>query len=107
MSQDEKQRIAEYFHANRDRCQKTLELFSMFANETRFKILCILAEHDFCVNDLVEIIDAKHSNVSQQLKMLRLSGYVTKKRDGKSIIYHLENEDVRTAISFIQTELYT
>ena len=107
MSQEKKQAIAAYFQANQDRCKKTLELFSMFANETRFKILCILAEHDFCVKDIVEIIDAKHSNVSQQLKMLRLSGYVTKERYGKSIVYHLENSEVRSAIHFVQRELYT
>ena len=98
--------ISDFFDANRDRCKRTLELFSIFANETRFKILCVLRERDFCVKDLVEIIGANPSNVSQQLKILFLGGYVTKERHGKSIVYRLENSSVRDAITYCQTSLF-
>ena len=101
-----KQDISNYFEANRERCKRTLELFSIFANETRFKILCVLRERDFCVKDIIEIIGANPSNVSQQLKMLFLGGYVTKERHGKSIVYHLENSSVRDAIDYCQTSLF-
>ena len=82
-----------------------LEMFTIFANETRFKILCVLHHGDVCVGDIVEIIGAKHSNVSQQLKLLTLGEYVSKERHGKSIVYHLRDELVRSSIDFFHSKI--
>ena len=106
MSQKSKREISDYFEKNRDLCKRTLDLFSIFGNETRFKILCVLREGDFCVKDIVDVIGSKHSNVSQQLKLLSLGGYVTSERHGKSIVYHLADDDVDRAIAFFQDELF-
>ena len=82
-----------------------LKMFSLFSNETRFKILCVLKEGDFCVKDIVELIGGKHSNISQQLKMLTLAGYLTKERRERSIIYHLFDEKVKSTVNFLCTHL--
>ncbi len=101
-----KDEITGYFEENRELCKRTRELFSIFANETRFKILCVLREGDFCVREIVEIIESGHSNVSQQLKLLRLGGYVTSERHGKMIVYHLANDIVDRTIDFFQNVLF-
>ena len=79
-------------------------MVSLLGNQVRFKILCALKEGDFCVGDLAELVEGKHANVSQQLKMLTLAGYLTKRREDQNIIYHLQNETVRRAIGFLQDE---
>ena len=100
MSQLNTQEISEFFLENQEICSSIMELFSIFGNETRFKILCILRRGDFCVNDIVEVIGAKPSNVSQQLKILTLGSYLTKRREGKSIIYHLASDFAIETIDF-------
>ena len=98
------QRVAEFFKANRKNCEQVLKMVSLLGNGVRFKILCALKEGDFCVGELAELVEGKHANVSQQLKMLTLAGYVTKRREDQNVIYHLENDSVRRAIEFLQAE---
>ena len=82
-------------------CEKLLDMFSLFANQHRFKILCSLSEQDFCVNDLVKITGGKPSNISQQLKILTLAGYLGKEREGKLIIYHLKDEKMKKLLDYL------
>jgi DNA-binding transcriptional ArsR family regulator len=95
------QRVAEELRKNKASCERMHKMFSLFSNETRFKILCVLKEGDFCVNDIVGLVGGKHSNISQQLKMLTLAGYLTKERNERSIIYHLEDEKIRSTVNFL------
>lgn len=97
-------RVSAFFQSNRESCQQVLQMVSLLGNQVRFKILCALKEGDFCVGDLAELVEGKHANVSQQLKMLTLAGYLTKRREDQNIIYHLQNETVRRAIGFFQDE---
>jgi ArsR family transcriptional regulator len=83
------------------KCDALLEMFSLFANEIRFKTLCLLSEKDYCVNDIVEIVQGKPSNVSQQLKMLTVAGYVSRRREGKHVFYHLEDQQIKKTIRFL------
>jgi DNA-binding transcriptional ArsR family regulator len=53
------------------------------------------------VNDIVEFVGGKHSNISQQLKMLTLAGYLTKERQERSVFYHLEDEKIEATINFL------
>jgi DNA-binding transcriptional ArsR family regulator len=94
-------RIAKTFMENKDACDRVLRMFSLFSNELRLKILCVLKEGDFCVNNIVELVGGKRSNISQQLKLLSLAGYLTKERHEKSIIYHLEDQKVRATVQFL------
>jgi DNA-binding transcriptional ArsR family regulator len=83
-------------------CEKILEMFSLFSNELRFKTLCLLTDGDYCVNDIVDAIGGKHSNVSQQLKMLTMAGYLSRERKGKQVFYHLEIEKLKDVVKDLQ-----
>ena len=83
-------------------CEKIIHIFSLISNKIRFRILCLLLEGDFCVSDIVDIIQiGKLSNVSQQLKLLTMSGIIEKHRDKKQIIYHIKSEEVKQMIEFL------
>lgn len=85
-------------------CQKVIDVLSLFSNKTRFRILCALAEGDFCVNDLREVVDlGKVSNISQQLKLLTLAGVLEKQKYKQQVIYRLKDERVRQLIDFLKT----
>jgi ArsR family transcriptional regulator len=81
-----------------------MEILSLISNKTRFQILCALHEDDFCVNELVEIVGGKISNVSQQLKSLSLAGIVTRRRENQRIIYSLSDGTVRRLLSYLQQQ---
>ena len=92
------------FFQNKLGCEKALNMFSLFSNEKRFKILCVLNEGDFCVKEIARLIDGKYSNISQQLKMLTLTGYLEKQRRGKSVYYHLKDERIKNILRFLQKQ---
>jgi DNA-binding transcriptional ArsR family regulator len=84
-------------------CHKVLSTLSLFANKSRFRILCALCESEFCVNELVEAVGlGKVSNISQQLKMLTLAGLIAPSRRNKNIIYRLKDERVRAIVQFLE-----
>ena len=96
--------IKERFSGNMAVCQKVINMLSLFSNKTRFRILCTLAESDFCVNDLLAVIGlGKVSNISQQLKLLTLAGVLRKHRDKQQIIYSLKDERVRQLVGFLKS----
>jgi len=95
--------ITEIFK-NGKRCEKVLGMFSLFSNEKRFKILCVLSEGDFCVNEIVRLVGGKSSNISQQLKLLSLAGYLEKKREERSIYYHLRDQRIKKVLHFLKRE---
>ena len=94
-------RVTEQLARNQQYCDQVLKMFFLFSNKTRFRILCVLKEGDFCVNDIVDFVDGKHSNISQQLKMLTLAGYLTKERRERSVFYHLDDDNIRATIDFL------
>jgi len=104
MQTNEYVRVSEFFRSNQDGCQRVLQMVSLLGNAVRFKLLCALKEGDFCVGELAELVGGKSANVSQQLKLLSLAGYVSSRRDEQNVIYKLEDETVRRAVQFFQTE---
>jgi DNA-binding transcriptional ArsR family regulator len=96
-----RRKVTEQLLRNQRYCERVLKMFSLFSNRTRFRILCVLKEGDFCVNDIVEFVGGKHSNISQQLKMLTLAGYLTKERQERLVFYHLEDEKIKATIDFL------
>jgi DNA-binding transcriptional ArsR family regulator len=83
------------------KCNALMDMFSLLSNEIRFKTLCLLSEGDYCVNDIVKDVNGKPSNVSQQLKMLTVAGYVSRRREGKRVYYHLEDAQIKKVITFL------
>ena len=61
------------------------ELFKVFSDSTRIRIMCALSETEMCVYDIAELLGASQSAVSHQLRLLRASHLVRTRRDGKNI----------------------
>ena len=75
------------------------DLFKVFGDTTRIKILYSLMTKDRCVADLAEEIGATQSAVSHQLRTLKQSRLVRAKRDGKNVIYSLSDDHVHTMLA--------
>ncbi len=74
------------------------ELFKVFGDSTRIRILFALFDREICVNDLADQLEMTQSAVSHQLKILKQSKLVSSRREGKSIFYFLADDHVRTII---------
>lgn len=75
------------------------ELFKVFGDSSRIRILFVLFEAEVCVCDLAEALRMTQSAVSHQLGILKRSKLVKSRRDGKSVFYSLADDHVRTIIS--------
>ena len=75
------------------------ELFKVFGDSTRIKILYSMFENELCVNDIARLLSLSQSSVSHQLRILKTSKLVKFRREGKSIYYSLDDEHVRSIIS--------
>lgn len=75
------------------------ELFKVFGDSTRIRILFVLFECEVCVCDLAEALNMTQSAISHQLKILKQSKLVKSRRDGKQVFYSLADEHVRTIIA--------
>lgn len=74
------------------------ELFKVFGDSTRIRILYVLFEVEVCVCDLAEALHMTQSAISHQLKILKQSKLVKSRREGKSIFYSLADDHVRSII---------
>lgn len=74
------------------------DLFKLFGDSTRLRILFTLFEGDRCVGDIATALDMTQSAVSHQLKFLRDGKLIKAQRDGKSIIYSLADNHVKSII---------
>ena len=75
------------------------ELFKVFGDSTRIRILFKLFDKELSVTELADLLNMNQSAVSHQLKVLKQAKLVKNRRDGKSIIYSLDDEHVRTIIA--------
>lgn len=75
------------------------ELFKVFGDSTRIRILFVLFEAEVCVCDLAEVLHMTQSAVSHQLRILKQAKLVSARREGKSVFYSLADEHVRTIIA--------
>ena len=74
------------------------ELFRIFGDSTRIKILYVLFEAEMCVCDIAELLHMTQSAISHQLRVLKQSKLVKFRREGKTIYYSLADDHVRTII---------
>ena len=75
------------------------ELFKVFGDSTRIRILYALFESELCVGDMAQLLGISQSAVSHQLKILKDAKLVRFRRDGKIIFYMLDDDHVRTVLS--------
>jgi ArsR family transcriptional regulator len=71
------------------------ELFKIFGDSTRIKIICALFEAEMCVCDIAALLKMTQSAVSHQLRVLKTSRLVKHRREGKVIYYSLDDEHVK------------
>ena len=74
------------------------ELFKVFGDSTRIRILYVLFESEACVCDIATALNMNQSAISHQLRILKQNRLVSCRRDGKSVIYSLADEHVRLII---------
>ena len=80
------------------------ELFRVFGDSTRIKILYALFESELCVNDIAQVVGISQSAVSHQLRLLKTSKLVKFRREGKAMYYSLDDDHVRSMIALGMAE---
>ncbi|MEF9983428.1 MAG: metalloregulator ArsR/SmtB family transcription factor [Oscillospiraceae bacterium] len=74
------------------------ELFKIFADSTRMKILFVLFESEMCVFHIAEILSVSQSAVSHQLRLLKQAKLVKFRREGRIVYYSLADSHIKTII---------
>ena len=75
------------------------ELFKVFGDSTRIKILYVLFESEMCVCDIAAILNMTQSAISHQLRVLKQSRLVKYRREGKVVFYSLADNHVHTILN--------
>lgn len=75
------------------------ELFKVFGDSTRIKVLFALFESELCVGDIAQVLGLSQSAVSHQLRILKQSKLVKFRREGKAVYYSLDDDHVRSMLS--------
>ncbi len=101
----------EYIHAHEDIVERVnssmpdeeilydlAELFKIFGDSTRIKILYVLFEAEMCVCDIAQLLNMTQSAISHQLRALKQSKLVKYRREGKTVFYSLADGHVRTIL---------
>lgn len=79
--------------------EKLADLYKIFGDATRVKILFLLLSGEKCVQDIADGLGMTQSAISHQLRILRGSSLVKSRRDGKTIFYSLADGHVSTILS--------
>ena len=82
-----------------DPIYEVAELFKVFGDSTRIRILYVLFESEMCVCDIAQLLSLSQSAVSHQLRTLKQAHLVKFQRDGKNVIYSLSDDHVYTMIA--------
>lgn len=74
------------------------ELFRIFGDSTRVRILYVLLESEMCVCDIAALLGMTQSAISHQLRALKNARLVKSRRDGRTVFYALADDHVKTII---------
>lgn len=80
---------------NEETLYEVAELFKVFGDSTRIKIICALFESEMCVYDLAASLSMTQSAISHQLRILKNAKLVKFRRDGKLMYYSLDDDHVK------------
>lgn len=75
------------------------ELFKLFGDSTRIKIIYTLSKKEICVCDIATLLGMSQSSISHQLRALRNARIVKSRRDGKQVYYSLDDDHVKYLFS--------
>ncbi len=84
---------------NEDTLYDLTELFRIFGDSTRIRILYVLFESEMCVCDIALLLGMTQSAISHQLRALKNARLVKSRRDGKTVFYSLADDHVKTMIN--------
>lgn len=84
---------------NAEEIQVLSDMFKLFSDNTRLKIICSILNTELCVCDLCELLNLNQSTVSHQLQLLRNAKLVKYRKEGKQVFYSLQDEHVEKIIS--------
>lgn len=84
---------------NNEEIESLSNMFKLFADNTRLRIICSILNTELCVCDLCELLELNQSTVSHQLQILRNAKLVKYRREGKQIYYSLQDEHIEQIIS--------
>ena len=101
----------DYLHVHEDKVEHVLsklpqdeqlydlaDLFRMFGDTTRIRILYVLFESELCVCDIARLLNLSQSAVSHQLRILKDAKLVRFRREGKTVFYTLDDDHVRSIL---------
>ena len=71
------------------------EVFKVFGETTRMKIISALLETELCVGDIAEITNSTQSAISHQLRVLKQAKLVKYRKEGKTVYYSLDDEHIK------------
>ena len=74
------------------------DLFKIFGDSTRIKILYALLRSELCVCDIADLLGLTQSAISHQLRALKNARLVKSRREGKTVFYALADDHVKTII---------
>ena len=74
------------------------ELFRIFGDSTRIRILYVLFEAEMCVCDIAQLLGMTQSAISHQLRILKQMQLIRFRREGKNILYSLADDHVKTIL---------
>ena len=85
--------------ADEETLYRLAELFKVFGEPTRIRILWVLSREEMCVQDIANALSMTSSAISHQLRILKQSALVKARRDGKTIVYSLADDHVSTIMA--------
>ncbi len=88
-----------------DRLFELAELFRVFGDSTRIKILCALFDQERNVTEICEAVGMSQSAISHQLRLLKQADLVCARREGKMMVYSLADDHVKTIINMAKEHL--
>ena len=89
----------QYYMPENNTLRQLADMFSVFSDFTRLKILSALALSEMCVNDLSRYLNINQTTISHQLRLLKNFNAVTDKRCGKVVVYSLKSQMVNDIMS--------
>ncbi len=96
--------MREFLH-NEEQLIDMAELFKVFGDSTRIKILCHLFDGERYVQEIADLVGASQSAVSHQLKILKQAKLVKSRRQGKLVGYSLADDHVKTILGMAKDHL--
>ena len=82
-----------------DKLYDLAEIFKVFGDSTRIKILYVLFEAEMCVCDIATLLQMGQSAISHQLRVLKQMRLVSFRRDGKTVFYKLADAHIQTILA--------